>query len=137
MGRNPDPLPDECDFCGQSLDEDEELVGVWTGDPPLPKARSARATADKPTRGAPPPTVLGRSAPEWKALTKALSGAGVEVSTTPKVATSDPVVSETPDPTPLVLDKSKAGATVRVEPGFEEPEPDLLVCELCEEAFSP
>jgi len=50
-----DILPDECDFCGQVLEEDEELHPVWVGEQPDPKPVFARATAEKDRR------VMGRS----------------------------------------------------------------------------
>lgn len=151
MGRNPDPLPDECDFCMQEVDEDEELVPVFVGGPPRPEARRATATAEKagpprvrgdgPITAGPEPVVLGRTASEWKALSRALEDAGVDFETQGTVVAVEPDAVLATEARPMRAARTtwtnQSGASVTVEPGFEEPEPDMMVCELCVEAFAP
>lgn len=144
MGKNPDPLPDECDFCGQALEEDESLVPVWTGEPPEPRPESVQRVVDKGDRsGASPgaPIVLGKGAAEWSALFGALEAhPWVEASTAPVVAEVEAAFAapgEPAEPPSVERRRDKAGATVRVRPEYAHREPDLLVCEHCRGAFSP
>lgn len=165
MGKNPDPLPDECDFCGAAVGEHdaidaelgretepEELVPVWVGEPPEPRPESVQRVVDK---GGPPrvspgggpitagaePFVLGKEASEWSALFGALEAhPWVEASTAPVVAEVEAAFAapgEPAEPPSVERRRDKAGATVRVRPEYAHREPDLLVCEHCREAFSP
>jgi exoribonuclease R len=106
-----DILPDECDFCGQILEEDEDLHPVWVGEQPDPKPVFARATAKKDrrvmgrdtrrrdaVRERPDLEVLGRPMGQVVALMEALGRSdAIEVDYKDAVRELRAVGSETPD----------------------------------------
>lgn len=156
-------LPDECDFCGQVLEEDEDLHPVWVGEQPHPKPVFARATAEKDrrvmgrdtrrrddVRERPDLEVLGRPLGQVIALMEALGRSdAIEVDYKDAVQEVRAVGSESPDalvdmsaPADAKLqrltaeeDHGKVGVEIRVEPEVERPDPDLEVCEFCKESF--
>lgn len=145
-----DILPDECDFCGQSLEESEELHPLWVGEQPDPKPVFARATEQKDRRvmgrsvsardAAHKPEdiqVLGRPMGQVLALMEALDGSdAIEVEY--KEAVRELRTFGSTEPQKLVQteeDHDKVGVTVRVDPEVERPDPDMEVCEFCKEKF--
>jgi len=149
-----DILPDECDFCGQVLDEEDELHPVWVGEQPDPKPTFARATAEKDRRvmgrsvrrrdDALPRDdmqVLGRPMGQVVALMDALDGSdAIQVDYKDAVQELRAVGSESPDAlveTSFTAeeDHGKVGVEVRADPKVERPDPDMEVCPYCKEEF--
>lgn len=145
-----DILPSECDFCGQVLDEEDELYPVWVGEQPDPKPVFARATAEKDRRvmgrsvsgrdDALPRDdmqVLGRPMGQVVALMDALEHSdAIEVDY--KEAVEEVYSVQSTSPEALVethRDEGKVGAEIRVEPEVERPDPDMEVCPYCKEEF--
>lgn len=139
-------LPDECDFCGQWLDEDEELEPVYVGEMPNPRTQYIEEVVDKGgtshhlAHG--PPRVLGREPAEWKALLQALQKTdNIEVEISRHVYHPPQMVKVKSDPENIPefdahIDDEKAGVTIRIEPRLPfEPTPDLEVCQFCAENF--
>jgi len=141
-------LPPECDFCGQWLDEDEELHPIFVGEPPEPKAVTARATAEADQRvmgrqvdnsGLPRDDiqVLGRPMGQVKALMEALeTHSNIEVAYQEAVQEVHSVgLSEQPEAIVADYDSDRVGVHVHVEPRSHNPEPDMMVCDFCKDEF--
>lgn len=146
-----------CGFCERMLEEDEELVPVYIGDPPEPRPVRTKATAPKQrervgykkTVGnalsqsdplASDVEVLGLPADELAALIQALKETEeFQFETSPSVHEPVPI-SE--DPTDLPMDPDhgrnddKVGAEITAKPRPTGQNPDFLVCEFCEESLS-
>lgn len=145
-------LPDECDFCGQVLDEDEELIPVFVGSPPTPKPIHLQGFSEHPhsrysQHGGDLSDVRlrGNTLGEYLALVDALESSDFvefkmsamvrEVRAVGGASHSLEIEADAPTRLDTRLDDKKAGASVRVEAKFDEPEPDLRVCEFCEGNF--
>jgi hypothetical protein len=151
-------LPDECDFCDRVLEEDEELSPVWIGSMPDPHTEVARETAEKVNKrvGANSvqgnPLVLGRPIGQIKALLQALDSLeSVNVEYKDRVMDSVYSIADT-QPQAMIsmeeedtatipsLDKEvnadKVGVSVTISPESHTPQPDLEVCEFCEESLN-
>lgn len=152
-------LPDECDFCNRLLEEDEELTPIWIGDSPEPQREVVRKTAEKTNQQFGAETVNGnhvlihRDVGKVKSLLNA-----VHESNTLKVSYKEAVIEEVrglgdEDPQALIEDKSlteepptydevfndnhnKVGVKLSIEPELQEQEPDLEVCEHCEDSLN-
>lgn len=132
-------LPDECDYCDQTLDEDEQLHPVYVGERPDPKPIEARATTAKRRdvvgyrkSAVDDVQVLGRPVDELTALIKALEGArGFEIEAKPSVME----VHEFGDLQPQMVDApandSKVGVKVTATPDPPSDTPDMMVCDYC------
>lgn len=140
-------LPDQCDFCNQFLDEDEELIPVYFGSPPTPQPIHLKGYHDKgPSR--PGSTrrreavLRGKEIGEYFALIDALRSSDlVEFDTYRSVEEVKPSGEVSIEPNALqkldsVINEQKAAAEVRIHADFDEPEPDMMVCEHCEEAIN-
>lgn len=135
-------LPPECDFCGQALDDGEELTPVFVGEPPEPKPQRIRAESEK-TGG----RMGGHSLGAYAALRTALSdesNIGVKLyDAVARLEDTEPagvVVSEEPNPpdpsVELETDHTVASADVHISPDFDTPDPDMRVCPYCTDSFT-
>lgn len=140
-------LPDECDFCDQVLDDDEDLVPVWVGEPSEPKTECVQKVQKKPSRrvGGDERFIFNKPASEWIALWRALQECeSVDVHTADRVLEPDPVWARV-DERPMIqtdgggfdddVNDDKAGATVTVKPPSGHDDPDMELCEYCAESF--
>lgn len=149
-------LPDECDFCDQPLDEDEELVPVYVGEPPTPKPRrlqgfakhhrATRTSGYMSRQDLRDVRIYGHTVGEFAALLNALQSAdGVDITMSPEVREVRSIggerhmVSSSPDTPSRVetdLNREKAGARINIDAEHEPAEPDLMLCEYCAESFT-
>lgn len=141
-------LPDECDFCDQQLDDGEELVPIWIGEPAEPDTEMSQDVVEKPKAdgnrlGGMEPRILNKPASEWLALWGALETSEcIEVNTADRVleppepkVSPQAVIDSTQESFDEHVNRDKAGATVKVKPPKGHSEPDLEVCQFCSESL--
>lgn len=137
---------DECDFCGNILDKDEELTPIFIGNPPAPKPIHLQGFSEQPTnRKGDQMYASGYTVGEYLAIIDALESADIiNFDTYAETRTVESVGGLIDDkniePSPRqcfqsTIDENKAGARVRIKPKFDEPEPDMQVCKFCKEAI--
>lgn len=133
-----DLLDRECGFCGQLVDDGEDLEPVFVGRSPTPGPQVLRGLAEHPTQGGLSDIrIRGHSVGEFLALLDALKTAdGTDVEMCKRVRMVENVeFGEVPPDVPAKvdteIDEGKAAATVTIEPSFDEPAADLHVCEHC------
>lgn len=143
----------DCDFCGRILDGGEELTPIFIGEPPSPKGITAKGIAPKRretvgyssgefdelmgTRS----QLLGLPVDELEALVKAIttsehfeySSARAVQECPPKMVV--PTTDGKPDSFDSEIDDSKVSATVKASLPEDMYEPDMMVCEYCEESL--
>lgn len=152
-------LPDECDFCDRVLEEDEELTPIWIGGSPEPQGEVVRKTADKVAQkvGAQArngnTVVLNRDIGQFKALLDAVQSADMLTVSYKQAVMEEVRGVGSEDPQALVEGGSltdeppsydeafnenhdKVGVELSIEPELEEKEPDLEVCEHCENSLN-
>lgn len=117
----------KCDHCGQVLDEGEELASVYIGEPPQPKEQRLKATNIK-SRGR--KYGYKHSPAEYKALYKALTAApNIDVCLSGYINNVDNTKLD------VKRNDNRAAALITIQPQINEREPDLEVCEYCEESL--
>lgn len=134
----------ECGFCGQFLDNEEELIPIYAGDPPKPQPQTARGfvEADRQVIGRRGEMgevqVLGYEVDEIAAILDALERSDmIEFETKRAVEEVRAVGGEVKALAEATVDSSKVGAAVTVDaPQLSDPEPDLEVCRYCFESFA-
>ena len=138
----------ECDFCGQFLDDEEELIPIYAGDPPEPRPHTARGSAEIDERviarttganhGMNDVQILGYTAGEIAAILDALKRSDmISIKTERAVEEVRAVSGEVKALAKTSIDSGKIGAYVGVDaPKLSEPEPDLEVCRFCYESIS-
>jgi hypothetical protein len=152
-------LPDECDFCNRVLDEDEELTPIWIGDSTEPQREVVRKTAGKVAQkvGAQARNgsrvVLNRDIGQVKALLDAVQSADMltvsykqsvmeEVrgvgSEDPQALVDGGSLTDDPPTYDEVFNENydKVGVELSIESEPQEKDPDLEVCEHCEDSLS-
>jgi hypothetical protein len=136
----------ECDFCNQILDDDDELVPIFIGEPPEPESQRVTAQEKRKSGG---PMIFGKRTSQWVALYNALHSApNISVEMNDHVLRADapdlPVMCLDPenaqtafdDPDVAVTkDRDTSQAIIEIEPNTEQPDPDLEVCQYCIKHF--
>lgn len=146
-----------CDHCGQMLEEDDELVPVWLGHLPKPSGERVKSVADKNAKtigyekggvGVSTVEVLDKTVDELELMMDLIEKSDmVEMNIKRSVYEHRAVGGETHftevnlDETGMTRfeshrDDMKVGGKLTVQPQRDEPDPDLMVCEYCEESIS-
>ena len=134
-------LPDECDFCHSTLEEDEELEPVFIGQPPTPASFSVHHRAPKQEKVAAYQSQsdeiqqLGRPIDTATALLRSLDKSPhFEVEERRVVMELE--VGDSPGALPAGRRRDDQVATeLVVTPPQPEYEPDMMVCEYCAESL--
>lgn len=131
-------LPDQCDFCDQELEEDEELEPIYIGSPPQPKPQRLKSFKDKSDRFE--YQIQGRSISAHAALYEMLdSEDNIDLKLSDEVMECDPneFVGKLDTPSNREafdsnINRDKAAARLTIYPDFGDSRlPDMEVCPLC------
>lgn len=146
-----------CDHCGQMLEEDDELVPVWLGHLPKPDGERVKSVAEKRPKtigydtgevGLDTVEVMNRPLDELELMLSLIEKSDmVDLNIKRSVYEHRAVGGETHfaevnlDDAGMTRfesrrDDMKVGGKLTVQPQRDEPDPDLMVCEYCEESIS-
>jgi len=137
-----------CDFCNESLEEDEELHPIFIGKPPKAKPVRIEQSQKKMEKNIgyrsqskhgfehgmnnESMVILGRPADEISAILKGLEGhPKVRIDSGRQVVTPSFEMDDRSDQ----FNEEVVGINITIEPNQRIPSPDLEVCPVCEEGL--
>lgn len=124
-----DDLPDTCDFCNLSLDEDEELTPLHVDESPEPKPIVIEGFDELTSHD-----TFDRSA-EGRALINAMEQSDNAELTLNRGVEVIERVGDSIGQYESTYDEHKVSARVKVRPYMEDRSPDAMVCETCADMF--